>query len=81
MISCAFAATCTGYLYGLTQEPQPDSSGLAALAAAMGISQVRDFVRVAYIHNASYLGGLIGLIAAIIYVRRRRTPPSASSHI
>jgi len=72
MISCAFAATCVGYLYGITQDPQPDNSGLAALAASLGISQVRDFVRVAYIHNASYLGGLIGLIFALIYTFRWR---------
>jgi hypothetical protein len=30
------------------------------------------FVRVAYIHNASYLGGLIGLIVALVWLRRRR---------
>jgi hypothetical protein len=32
---------------------------------------LRSFVRVAYIHNASYLGGLIGLILAIIYIRKQ----------
>jgi hypothetical protein len=30
------------------------------------------FVRVAYIHNAGYLGGLIGLILAIIYTRKQK---------
>jgi hypothetical protein len=30
------------------------------------------FVRVAYIHNASYLGGLIGLVAAVIYLRQQK---------
>jgi hypothetical protein len=29
-------------------------------------------VRVAYIHNAGYLGGLIGLILAIIYARKQK---------
>jgi len=33
------------------------------------------FVRVAYIHNASYVGGLLGLIVAILYVRHRRALP------
>lgn len=28
------------------------------------------FVRVGFMHNASYLGGLLGLIAGIIYLRR-----------
>jgi hypothetical protein len=79
MIGCAFAATCIGYLYGVTQDPQPDNSGLADLATSIGIAEVRNFVRVAYIHNASYLGGLIGLVASIIYVRRRRPSPVAPS--
>jgi hypothetical protein len=73
MIGCASTATITGYLYGITQDPRPNNSGLADFAASIGIADVRDFVRVAYIHNASYLGGLIGLIAALIYVRRRRS--------
>jgi hypothetical protein len=46
-------------------------------AETLGILDVPSFVRVAYIHNASYLGGLIGLIAAIIYVRRRRNTEQA----
>lgn len=29
------------------------------------------FIRVAYIHNASYLGGLLGLIVALLLVRPR----------
>lgn len=28
------------------------------------------FVRVAYIHNASYLGGLLGLLVALVTIRR-----------
>ena len=31
------------------------------------------FVRVGFMHNASYLGGLLGLIAGIIYLRRTST--------
>jgi hypothetical protein len=38
----------------------------------LGVSDVPAFVRVAYIHNASYLGGLAGLVAAIIDLRRLR---------
>lgn len=29
------------------------------------------FIRVGYIHNASYLGGLIGLIVALVWLRRQ----------
>lgn len=31
------------------------------------------FIRVGYIHNASYLGGLVGLIGALIWLRTTRT--------
>jgi hypothetical protein len=41
------------------------------MASALGILDLPSFVRVAYIHNARYLAGLIGLILAIIYVRKQ----------
>jgi len=43
----------------------------------LGIDDLQSFVRVAYIHNASYIGGLCGLIVALIYlwrVSRKRCP-------
>jgi hypothetical protein len=40
------------------------------MAMTLGIRDSRAFVRVAYIHNAGYLGGLIGLIMAIFTVKR-----------
>jgi hypothetical protein len=30
------------------------------------------FAQVGYIHNASYLGGLVGLIVALVWMRWRR---------
>ena len=36
---------------------------------ALGVTDIRAFVQVAYIHNASYLGGLVGLIAAIAFLQ------------
>ena len=64
----AFAAAILGY--GLSLLHGPDYSGWEDLAATLGILDVPSFVRVAYIHNASYLGAVAGLIAAIIYLRR-----------
>jgi hypothetical protein len=37
------------------------------------------FVQVAYIHNASYLGGLAGLIVALIWMRKTRTSAANSA--
>jgi hypothetical protein len=46
-----------------------DYSAWEGLASTLGIVDLPGFVRAAYIHNASYLGGLAGLIAAIIFLR------------
>ena len=42
----------------------------ALLAGVYGIVHDQIVVRVAYIHNASYLGGFAGLIVAMVYVHK-----------
>jgi hypothetical protein len=37
------------------------------------VTDTWSFVRVAYIHNAGYLGGLIGLILALVMLRPETT--------
>jgi hypothetical protein len=49
-----------------------DYSSWEGMAASLGIVDLPSFVRVAYIHNAGYLGVLIGLVAAIIYLPNRK---------
>ena len=73
IIVMGFAAAAAGaaFAYGLTQNPQPQTSGLASLAAAIGVSDAPAFVRVAYIHNAGYLGGLLGIVTAAMLLRRK----------
>ncbi len=39
---------------------------------ALGLTNLRGFIIVAHLHDASYLGGMLGLIAAAIYVRKCR---------
>jgi hypothetical protein len=63
-----FAASIVGYALSLVHGS--DYSGWEELASTLGVLDLPSFVRVAYIHNASYLGGLIGLIAAILYLRK-----------
>ncbi len=66
--AAAFAAGVAGYALGLLHGP--DYSSWADFAAAHQVEDVPSFVQVAYIHNAGYLGALIGLTLAIVYVRR-----------
>jgi hypothetical protein len=60
-------------LLGLWRSSNPDYSSWQDLAQTHGIRDLPGFVRVAYIHNSSYLGGLIGLVAAIIHLQREKT--------
>jgi hypothetical protein len=70
LIVFAFALTASlgGYLLGLLHGS--DYSTWEGLASRLGIVDLPNFVRVAYIHNAAYLGVVIGLIAAIIHLRK-----------
>ena len=77
LIIFAFALTAAFVGYGLGLLHGPDYSGWESLASAVGIVDVPSFVRVAYIHNAGYLGGLMGLVAAIIYLRRLKSSARA----
>lgn len=69
VLACALGAAIIGYVLGLYH--RLDYSTWQNMASALGIVDLPSFVRVAYIHNAGYLGGLIGLILAIIYVRKQ----------
>ena len=66
----ALVAAVVGY--GLGVMHSGDYSFWVDLTGSLGIVDVRDFVRVALIHNASYLGGLIGLLAAIALMFRAK---------
>jgi len=70
IFACAFAAAIVGYVLSLLHGP--DYSAWEDLSSKLGVLDLPSFVRVAYIHNASYLGGLIGLVAAILYLRKRK---------
>lgn len=38
----------------------------------MDVVEMKDFIAVGYMHNFGYAGGLLGLIAAIVYMRRKK---------
>ncbi len=68
VFAAALLGSVPGYLFGLLH--RPDYSVWQDFTTPLQVADVPSFVRVAYIHNASYLGALAGLIAAIIYVWR-----------
>jgi len=71
IFAVAFAASIFGYLFGVWHGA--DYSAWQDFAFTLRIVDLPSLVRVAYIHNASYLGGLIGLVAAIVYIWRLRS--------
>ena len=69
VFGCGIVAGFGGYFYGLWRGPDSDYSGWWLLTHRFQITDTWAFVRVAYIHNASYLGGLVGFIIALVIVR------------
>jgi hypothetical protein len=59
-----------GALLGIAATCDGDLGGWSDLQQTMDIKDPRAFVIVAYIHAAGYLGALVGLVLAIVYVRR-----------
>ena len=70
ILACAFSASIAGFGLGLWRGPGADYSAWQGFVAERGVVDLPRFVRVAYIHNASYLGGLIGLPAALFCLHR-----------
>ncbi len=72
VLVCGLLAGLLGYAYGLWRGPRADYSSWAVVLRQYNITDGWSFVRVAYIHNASYLGAAIGLIVALMATGRRR---------
>jgi hypothetical protein len=66
------------YLYGLWRGPNADYSQWQFALQKYRVSDVWSFMRVAYIHNAGYIGALIGLLSAYYAIRPRTLRNSGS---
>jgi hypothetical protein len=84
VLACALLASMVGFGYGLWRGPGADYSSWDVTLDYLDIEDKWSFMRVAYIHNAGYLGGLAGLILALIVVRSdrgyRQDRPMGESH-
>ena len=69
-IFALLGALC-GYGYGLMRGPDADYSFWSATVDPLGIIDEYAFIRVAYIHNGTYLGAVIGLTLGLIRARRK----------
>jgi hypothetical protein len=71
----ALFAGAAGYVLGRLRGPDADFSSWDYFASAYGVEDLPNFVRVAYIHNAGYLGGFLGLIIALLWLRQQYPAP------
>lgn len=76
MLSVAVIAGVVGTFLGVAAS-RGDLSGWNDWRRELGLRDVAAFVVVAYMHWASYIGGLLGLVAAVWDARRRRPRPDA----
>lgn len=76
ILSTAMLAGLIGHVLGLHTS---DFSNWDEICERFEIVDQIAFVRVAYIHNAGYFGGLVGLFTAIAYLRRVQTVEAMNS--
>jgi len=76
LLACALVGGSLGFLLGRARASDSDFSNWDGYLLPLKIAQPDRFVWVAYVHNGSYLGGLVGLIAGMIWlawVKRRKS--------
>jgi hypothetical protein len=62
-----------GALIGTAVASWTDLSGWSEFQHALDLEDLGAFVIVAYLHVGSYSGGVIGLVLAVVYVRKKLT--------
>jgi hypothetical protein len=72
VFACGLGGGVLGNILASVRESFGDYSSWNDIGQWLSISDLPSFVRVAYIHNGGYLGGLLGLVAAIVYVWRMK---------
>jgi hypothetical protein len=72
ILASALISGLIGGCLGEWHKANPDYSGWQEFAILAGVQDLPAFVQVAYIHNAGYLGGLIGLVLALVYLVHKK---------
>lgn len=72
MMLTALVFASASYLMAPSIPEDPRMNTWERMLAGRDVIDPVAFVQVAYIHNASYLGGLVGLIIALLWMRKTR---------
>jgi hypothetical protein len=71
MLGVAAIAGTAGALLGAAVAYSSDLKTWKEWEQKLALQDLRTFVIVAYLHAGSYVGGLLGLVGALVYVRRK----------
>jgi len=79
LLACAMAGGFVGFLLGRARASGSDFANWDGYLLPLHIGQPARFVWVAYVHNGSYLGGLVGLVAGVVWLAwvKRQKPVSS----
>lgn len=69
VFATGFVAGLIGYVYGIGRGPDGDYSVWTATLTSYNVKDHFAFMKVAYIHNASYIGGFLGLVFTYVVIR------------
>lgn len=61
-----------GWIWGQWRKSTGYAEGWHDLMGTLGVTRPEEFMTVAYIHNASYLGGMMGMVVALVWLARAR---------
>lgn len=71
VFAAGILAGAIGYAYGMTLDADTNYEKWQPVFSRLQITDPTGFLRVAYMHNASYLGGFVGFIIALLVIRPR----------
>ena len=69
VFSTGFLSGLVGYAYGTWRGLNADYTDWQGTLSAYNVTDTFSFMRVAYIHNASYIGGAVGLVLSYFVIR------------
>lgn len=73
MMATCISFALIAYGWAPTRQEDPRMESWDGMFAGRDVIDSVAFAQVGYIHNASYLGGLIGLIVALVWMRLKRS--------
>ena len=72
MVVTAILSALAAYAWSPTRQEDPVMENWESMFVGRDIIDTVAFAQVGYIHNASYLGGLVGCVLALVWMRWRR---------